>query len=89
MKIKDKSMKVNNHQQGCNNGMLERSQEEIGLGHTGQNGFDICLEFNLKRKNISLGQPRTESDRFLFKFQLKVQGNWAGAGQNRMCLISM
>ena len=33
MNTNETSMKINIRQQGCDNGMRERSQEEIGLGH--------------------------------------------------------
>ena len=47
----------------------------------GQNLIDFYSNFNCKWNNIGLAQPRIESDWFLFKFQLKITGNWCGAAK--------
>ena len=48
----------------------------------GQNLIDFYLDFNWKRKEISLGQPRTDSDLFLLKIQMKIKGNWSETESN-------
>ena len=49
-----------------------------------QNLIDFYLNFNWKLKEIDLGQPKTESDWFLFKFPVKIKGNWSGMAQDRI-----
>ena len=40
-------------------------------------------------KRNCLGQPRTESDGFPFKFQVKVKGNWPEQHKGEMCVMSL
>ena len=54
-----------------------------------QNLLDFYSHFNWKWKAIGLGQPKTESDWFLFKFQLKITGNPSGTAKDRIWLISI
>ena len=76
---------------------------ELTLKNNGMRQPDFCLnlhwkllnwivfysDLNWKWKDIGLGQPWTESDWFVFKFQMKMKGNWSGATQDRIWLISI
>ena len=54
-----------------------------------QNLLDHYSHFNWKWNAIGLGQPKTERDWFLLKFQLKMKGNWSGTAEGRIWMISV
>ena len=65
------------------------TEKKLVWGITGQNLIDFYPNFTWKLKEISVGKPRTETTWFLFKFQLRMKGNWSGEAQDRIWLISI
>ena len=69
--------------------ILIENERKLVWGSSGPNLNDLYSNFSWKWKEIGLGQPRTESDWILFKFQLKLNGNWSGTAWDRISLISI
>ena len=57
--------------------ILIENDRKVVWDSTGQNLLDFYSKFNWKWKEISKGQPRTESDWILFRFELKIKENWS------------
>ena len=69
--------------------ILIENDSELVWDRPGQNLIVFYLNFNWKQLEIGLEQPNTESDWFVFKFELKMKGNRSGTAEARIWLISI